>query len=76
MLLGNSIKGYLTIREFAEKHGASEEAVSAKVYRGTIDYYRLGSGRRTFILIPENAELKNAKPGPKTKVDRESKEAN
>ena len=71
MLLGTSIPEYYTIKEFAEAYGVSEQSIKTRVFKNTIDYYRLGTGNRTTVLIPRSYVLTKKKAGrkPKSKVD-------
>lgn len=45
-----NLEGYISVKEYAHNHGISVQAVYQRVWRGTIDYVKIG----TLVLIKED----------------------
>ncbi len=59
------IGNYVTVDEYAERHGVTPAAVRQKIHRGYLPCKRLGKGGRCIILIRANEPREAHKPGVK-----------
>lgn len=70
----NSIAGYITVKEYARRHGVTETAVRQKIYRGYLPFKKIGTGPRSINLIRANepwvSNKRGVKPGTKVKHRR------
>lgn len=66
----NGVAGYITVKEYAKRHGLKEGTVRQKIFRGYLPCKKLGSGNHSINLIRANEPWVSAKPGvkPGTKV--------
>ena len=60
-------KGYITPREYAEKHGLPVNAVKQRIYQGKLPHIKLGEGNQALNLIKENEPWVELKRGRKPK---------
>lgn len=70
----NSIAGYITVKEYARRHGLKEGTVRQKIFRGYLPFKKIGSGPRSINLIRANepwvSNKRGVKPGTKVKHRR------
>lgn len=59
------MNNYITVKEYAEKHGITETAVRQRIFRGVLPYKKIGTGFRSINLIKENEPWIKHKPGVK-----------
>ena len=59
------IGNYVTVNEYAKRHGLNPGAVRQKITRGYLPCKRLGTGKRCMILIRANEPWEAHKPGVK-----------
>ena len=60
-------QGYITTREYADKHGLSYNAVRQRIYNGKLPHIKIGKGNNALNLIKENEPWVQLKVGRKSK---------
>jgi len=58
-------KGYITVKEYAEKHSLTSNSVKQRIFNGKLPYIKVGEGNTTRIYIKENEPWVALKPGRK-----------